>query len=152
MATTKNVETKHDVITFEEASKMSVKELLESKIAIETAIHMDRETTTCRNKYFLIGAIRSLVAGVGKGYRTKDDYTMARYYTCYASDGVTDYEIPGTKNIRIYGLHDIMPEKECIVKIMSPAGSLVPKTVYVDGIKYKVTVVKSHNYSEQIDY
>ena len=103
-------------------------------------------------KYFLIGAIRSLVAGVGKGYRTEDDYTMERYYTCYASDGVTDYEIPGTKNIRIYGLHDIMPEKECIVKIMSPAGSLVPKTVYVDGIKYKVTVVKSHNYSEQIDY
>lgn len=148
---TENVEVYPTMLSFEECAKMSVKDLMEQKIAIETAMRMLKETTTVKNKYYLIGAIRSLNNGVGKGYRSEDYYANARYYTCYASDGLTDYEIKGVKNIRLIN-HDDKDYVECCAKITAPSGRLLPSAVYVNGVKYVITFIKSSHYEEQIDY
>lgn len=144
---TENVEVKQSVITFAEASEMCVKDLLESKIAIETAIRMHRETTTCRNKYYLIGAIRSLVNGVGKGYIKEDYYAPTRYYT----SGDTDYAIQGVKNIRIADTDD-KTKKVCVAKITAPSGKLLPAVIYVDGRRYETRFIASDHFCEVIDY
>lgn len=125
---------------------LSMKDLMEQKIAIETTMRMLKETTV-KNKYFLIGAIKSLVNGVGKGYTQGDYYAPTRYYT----SGDTDYAIQGIKNIRLIN-HDDKNYIECEVKITAPSGRLLPNNVRIDGVRYVITFTRSKYYSEEIDY
>lgn len=144
---TENVEVYPTMLSFEECAKMSVKDLTEQKIAVETAIRMLKETTTVKNKYYLIGAIRSLNNGVGKGYIKEDYYAPTRYYT----SGDTDYAIQGVKNIRIADTDD-KTKKVCVAKITAPSGKLLPAVIYVDGIRYEIRFIASNHFCEVIDY
>lgn len=144
---TENVEVYPTMLSFEECAKMSVKDLMEQKIAIETAMRMLKETTTVKNKYYLIGAIRSLNNGVGKGFVEADYYAPNRYYV----SGNTDYPIKGAKNIRLID-HDDKEYVECCVKITAPSGRLLPGKLYIDGVCYVLTFTKSEHYQVGIDY
>ena len=116
--------------------KNSVKELIEKRNEIEAQIWAIEKGITIENEVILHQEITNLIDGVGEGFVSGDYYADSRLYS----------DIPGVKNIRFH------TDTEILVKVVSPIGMLVPHTLNVRGVEYRISLSFSSKYREGIDY
>lgn len=103
-------------------------------------IALIEESKRCANVAPFITEVRNLLTGVGEGYIEGDYYAPTRYYS----------QIPGVKNLRRYTNSN---DEWCIdVKVVSPAGYLLPNKVVIDDTMFNVVYTQSSNYSDRLDY
>lgn len=120
----------------------STNQLIAEKNRIEAQIMAIEERYESENATLLCEELKNLLDGVGKGYRPRDYYAEARYYS----------QIDGVENLR-YGRYDSECDTHYIyVKIKSPAGYLLPDEIEIEEVKYKFDFFESKRYSDEIDY
>ena len=112
-----------------------VNELIVKKNEIEAQIASIESGITSENEVVLISEILNLLDGVGEGFVQGDYYAQDRYYS----------KLNGVKNIRIIG-HEIY------AKITTPSGYLIPSSLLIRDVKYRIMTVKSDHFSAEIDY
>jgi hypothetical protein len=88
------------------------------------------------NRSILVTEILNLWNGVGDGYVEGDYYASNRYYS----------KIPGVKNIRNCNKNQIL------VKVISPAGYLLPNSVTINGEEITLVFEESTKYDNTMDY
>ena len=114
---------------------MTVNELIVKKNEIEAQIASIENNMISENEVVLISEVLNLLDGVGEGFIKGDYYAQDRYYS----------KLNGIKNLRIIG-------NEIYAKITTPSGYLIPSSLLIRDVKYRIMTVKSDHFSAEIDY
>ena len=112
-----------------------VNELIVKKNEIEAQIVAIQNNITSENEVVLISEVLNLLDGVGEGFVKGDYYAQDRVYS----------KLNGIKNLRIIG-------NEIYAKITTPSGYLIPSSILIRDVKYRITTFKSDHFSAEIDY
>ena len=91
------------------------------------------------NTRTIIEEILNLRDGVGNFF-SADYYANDRLYS----------RVPGVKNLR--WAWDEEKQRTILVKITSPAGRLLPESVKVEGVEYKIEFIYSDKFDNNLDY
>ena len=114
---------------------MIVNALIAKINRLQAEVYAIESKVETANMKILMEEVLNLMDGVGEGYVEEDYYARVRYRS----------SIPGVKNLRFVGT-------DLQVKITSPQGFLLPKTITIENNVFNIVVVKSKNFQSAVDY